>query len=426
MSRRCGACSHRSAPAPRRPVAWPKRVASRCGLVVCLAVVFLQGLAAQPATSAEPFRDLRQQATPYAGPGRELPEPRDVPEVRIGYFGPSDPAHPEFGDAWRAAQLAIEQANRAGGYQGKPFRLLARWSENPWKTGAGHVTKLVYVDDVWALIGGIDGATTHLAEQVVAKARLTLVSAGSTDRTANLANVSWMFSCLPGDHLQAPVLADRLAQTVGEKAFVMLSADDHDSRQFVTEFGKALHKRQLAPQFQFTCQPSADRVAELLARTVEAAPAAVVLVAPPRESASLLASLRAAGYRGPVCGGPALGRRVFRELAGGHADGVLFPLLVDPTADARAFREAFIGRHQVEPDFSAVGTYDAVLLLVAAIRQAGLNRARIGDAVKSLSPWSGASGRIEWDHSGSNCREVQIATLRNGRVTPDRSGSHAR
>ena len=58
-----------------------------------------------------PYRDFREHATPYAGPGRERDEPANVTEVLIGYFGPSDPDHPEGGDPWKAAGLAVAQAN---------------------------------------------------------------------------------------------------------------------------------------------------------------------------------------------------------------------------------------------------------------------------------------------------------------------------
>ncbi|MHC4741697.1 MAG: hypothetical protein ACYS8Z_07290, partial [Planctomycetota bacterium] len=44
----------------------------------------------------------------------QRPEP-DVEEVLIGYFGPTDPCHVRGGDMWRAACLAVEEANRAGG-----------------------------------------------------------------------------------------------------------------------------------------------------------------------------------------------------------------------------------------------------------------------------------------------------------------------
>jgi ABC-type branched-subunit amino acid transport system substrate-binding protein len=54
---------------------------------------------------------------------------------------------------------------------------------------------------------------------------------------------------------------------------------------------------------------------------------------------------------------------------------------------------------------------DAVQLAIAAIRQAGLNRARIRDAVVELSPYRGVSGVIRWDRLGSNTRSVSLAEV---------------
>ncbi len=71
----------------------------------------------------EPYKPPSQVPLDFRGPGREEPEP-DVDEVVLGWFGPGDPAHPEFGDFWRGAVLALEQENAAGGYRGKPFRLV--------------------------------------------------------------------------------------------------------------------------------------------------------------------------------------------------------------------------------------------------------------------------------------------------------------
>ena len=83
-----------------------------------------------------PFYDGTQRPLEYAGPGRESEAPAGLKEVRIGYFGPSDPAAPEGNDPWQAAELAVEEANAAGGCQGKPFRLVPAWSGTPWAAGA--------------------------------------------------------------------------------------------------------------------------------------------------------------------------------------------------------------------------------------------------------------------------------------------------
>jgi ABC-type branched-subunit amino acid transport system substrate-binding protein len=376
---------------------------------------------AEPPTGRSPqhqsvYFDRRTLPLEYAGPGREAPEPTDVAEVRIGYFGPDDPAHPEAGDLWCAASLAIEETNQQGGYHGKPFRLVARWSDNPWTGGAAHVTQMVYTDGVWALLGGIDSASTHLAEQVTTKARLPLVCASSSDRTANSAIVPWMFSLVPGNQLQAPVLAAELARRVGRKAFVVIAGEDHDSRSFLAELDRSFVKHELSPQFQFVYRPPDARPADLARRAIQSQPAAVVLIADPQGTVQLVRELRTAGFPGPIYAGPAAGRRRFLGEAGSLAQGVVFPLVVEPDEKWAALERTFEQRFQRSPDFAAACTYDAVHLLVAAVRKAGLNRARIGDALRELSPWDGAAGTVRWDTLGGNTRTVHLGVMVDGRV----------
>ena len=57
--------------------------------------------------------------------------PEDVTEVKIGWFGPTDPDHPTAGQMWQAATLAIEEANADGGCGGLPVRLVSSWSADP-------------------------------------------------------------------------------------------------------------------------------------------------------------------------------------------------------------------------------------------------------------------------------------------------------
>lgn len=401
-----------------------------------------------------PFFDARSRQTYYAGPGRENRPAVDVKEVAIGYFGPSmlvpspveGPAcgiidslarhkadsstplgtGPEGGDPstslrasmWNAACLAIEEANQAGGYKGLPFRLVAGWAENPWGSGVTQITRMVYVHNVWAIIGGIDGPSTHLAEQVVAKARLTLLSPVSSDRTANLANVPWMFSCLPQDHLQAPVLAEAIAPCVENKPFVLVSAVDHDSHLFTVELIRHFVELRLAPFYHYEFDPRKGNVTELAQHIADTRAEVLVLVAGGEASAHLIRAVREKGFAGRVFGGPCMGRRSFIEEAGKAADGAVFPLLYAGSAASKSFEDKYISRFGKQPDYLAAHTYDGVNLLIAAIRKAGLNRVRICDAVRELSPWQGVTGSIQWDGLGSNCRRVALGTIRNGCVLP--------
>lgn len=386
------------------------------GVLACSVVAAAETPVVPSPGGKAPFFDRRELPLEYVGPGRDDREPKDLTEVRIGYFGPDDPAHPEAGDLWCAASLAIEEANREGGYRGKPFRLVARWSENPWTGGAAHVTRMVYGDGVWALLGGIDSASTHLAEQVTTKARLALVSAASSDRTTNSAIVPWMFSLLPGNQLQAPLLAAELARRIGRKPLVVIAGEDHDSRSFLAELNRSFSKVGLAPQFQFVDRPSDANEAETVRRALACRPAAVVLIADARGSARLVREFRGARFEGDIVGGPAMGRRRFLEEAGSTAEGVVLPLVRQPGEKWPAWEDAFRKRFQRSPDFAAAATYDAVQMLVAAVRQAGLNRVRIGDALRALSPWEGVAGTVRWDTLGGNTRPAHLGRVSGGRL----------
>ena len=111
-----------------------------------------------------------------------------------------------------------------------------------------------------------------------------------------------------------------------------------------------------------------------------------------------------------------MGRRQFLAAAGPAAEGVLLPLLCEPAAVPASFRLEFENRYQVSPDYAAASTYDALNLLIAAIRRGGLNRAKIADALGELSPYQGVTGTIAWDKLGSNTRPVVLGTIRAGQV----------
>lgn len=385
-----------------------RAVSSRQSAVILWLLLVLTGI---PSVflGQEPFYRLREHETSYSGPGRDELEPNDLEEVRIGYFGPGDPNHVEAGDLWLAAQLALEEANGKGGYRGVPFRLVGCWSQNQWGTGISRLAQIVYGDEIWAIIGSIDGASTHLAEQVVAKARLPLVSPVSTDKTINLANVPWMFSLTPGDHLIAPVVARAIVDRTG-KPFALVSSADHDSRLFVDELRVELRKLQASPSYHWVLNPRQN--VELIAERVSSSSIQTVVIAAGAHDAScLVKSLKAAGFRGDIVGGPSLGRRVFIEEVQEKGNGVLFPVL-------SSLDDVFMERFGRETDYAARQVYDAVWLLIDAIRKAGLNRARIRDALLELAPWNGAGGLVVWDPLGQNSRPVRLGTYRDGTIVP--------
>jgi branched-chain amino acid transport system substrate-binding protein len=384
-----------------------------------LALVFTllaSSLAAQRDPGEQVHYEARKHPAEYNGPGREDLAPEGLEEIRIGYFGPSDPDHPDGGDLWLAATMAVDEANRDGGYGGLPFRLVPGWSGNPWGTGVSRVTRMVYSDHVWAIIGSIDSASTHLAEQVVAKARLSLVNPVSTDETVHMAHVPWMFSCLPGDHRLVPVLVEALVERVQREPFTIVSATDHDSRVLSAELEDELSRKRLAPALHVHLRPGTEDVSAIIDQVLSSRPKAVIVSAGALDGARTVRALRQRSFNGLILGGPTMGRRRFIDHVGASGEGVIFPFLGVSTS--AVFARRFHERHQRRPDYASTHTYDATCILIQAIHKAGLNRARIRDALVELSPWKGAGGTVTWDPLGQNERLVRLGTIESGRIRP--------
>ncbi len=330
--------------------------------------------------------------------------------VKIGYYGPADPNHPTGGSIWQGVRLAFEEANSKDGYHGRPFLLVQDWDENPWTGGAATVARMAFLDQVWAIIGSVDGVSTHLAEQVVAKALLPLIDPGSTDRTVNAAFVPWMFSVAPDDRS----LMKAVVRHLPEARFVLVTSTGHDARMLEKEFLSLLDTSHKRPWRHLEFEHTGD----IAKQVAELDTPVVVVLAGVRDSAVLVRQLRRLKPSLTIFGGPAMARAAFLTLADGAAEGVRVPMPAVSSERSRRFAARFQDRYTVAPDFAACHGYDAAELLLTAVQRAGLDRTRIRDTIKELSPWQGVSGEIRWDKLQRNSRQVTLGVMRNGWLEP--------
>ncbi|MCU0962947.1 MAG: ABC transporter substrate-binding protein, partial [Pirellulaceae bacterium] len=197
----------------------------------------------------------------------------------------------------------------------------------------------------------------------------------------------------------------------------LVTGNDHDSYLLTREIRQALTARRRTPQYQFEYAPQSQALPSLVSACVATNPDCIVVVADPSLSAQLVLALRAAGYAGSIVGGPACGRSPFISQVADQAGELTFPVLCGPcTGSVLAAPDAGETGWLDRSDYAGRHTYDAVWLVVRAIRQAGLNRADIAQALRTLSPTAGVSGPIEWDGPGSNVRRPQLAGLRDGHI----------
>ena len=388
---------------------------------VALGLAIATSLAAQTSsqTDVPTYRSILSEKAAYHGPERDEPDPSNVQEIRIGFFGPRDAHHPIGQNMWRGATLAIEQANAEGGYRGTPFRLVCRWASNPWGAGSREMTRLVYEDEAWAVIGSIDGASTHVAEQVATRARITLLSSLSGDPSLTHAAVPWMFRLPPDDASVAETLAGLAVRKMGLRRIIVLTSADHDGRAGAMEILSALRRCRVAPVLHLTFDPSQNDFTQQINRVCSTPAHAIFLWGPPDPSLSLLRALRQRGINLPIFGPALFSLPSFLDKAGSAAEGLTTCRLTWERDDTRwdNFIEEFEARFGEKPAEDAALAYDAAVMLVNAIRKAGLNRARIRDAVADMSGFLGLAGKVAWDNGGGNMVVPVPVKVRDGRLS---------
>jgi branched-chain amino acid transport system substrate-binding protein len=421
-----------------------------------------------------PFLRLREATLEYHGAEDEL---TNLTEIRIGWFGPTNADESSNGDLWRAASLAVREANQSravkpgASFAALPFRLVPRWALDPWGTGISQLSRMVYDEQPLALLGSVDSATTHLAEQVVAKANLPLVSPIATDKSVTLAGVSWMFSCAPSDAVIARILVTDIlsssrsrrkeAQSLSGTGLVpspaandsipardpgriaLLTCTDHASRMTTREVLKEFALQHHVPDFRFEVPPRTREIAQQINALTAAQPAVVLIIADPEDSAHLVLAVREAfnkcgtsaatadetgghNYSQPklkcvIYGTHTMAHSRFLKLAGKAAEGIRFPLLYAPESTDpmnSRFVASFVATYQHAPDYTAALVYDATRLLLAAIDSAGPSRTRLRERLRELTPWSGIAGPIFFDGTGQNTRtNVIMGAICRGAVT---------
>jgi ABC-type branched-subunit amino acid transport system substrate-binding protein len=375
----------------------------------------------------------------YAGAGRDLPEPKNLTEVRIGFFGPIE-QNPEsvFGlRMLHGAQLAVEEWNAHGGYGGRPFRLMPHndydnWQaktvygdDRPtdptiWGSASNEVVKMVYDDQDWAIFGSISSESTHIALRLALKAEIPIVNSASTDPTIPETYIPWYFTDLQDDRVQCLTLARHIYSELGMKRVALLRVNNRYGRFGVIKFRDASRRLGHPVVIEQKFLPGDTDFTRQLRVIQESRTDAIVLWTDEIPAARILNQMRSLGMKQRVFGSyRTLGPELLAE-AGPSAEGFEAVFPYDPTRnDPRwlDFNRRFEDRFHEKPEQFASLAYDAMNALLDSICKAGLNRARIHDALADIEHYEGVTGHMIFDPNQKNVASMYLGTVHNGAIT---------
>jgi ABC-type branched-subunit amino acid transport system substrate-binding protein len=368
----------------------------------------------------KPYHEHYTKLIEYNGAAREVPDPplSEIDEVRIGFLGPVRD-HPEqaLGQMMlNGATLAVEDANRAGGYHGKPFRLMVHNDQAVWGAASNEVVKMVYDDKVWGMLGSISGDSTHIALRVALKAEVPIVNSAATDPTIPETIIPWYLTVLQDDRVQCYTLARRIYTDLGLTRVALLRVNDRYGRFGVIKFRDASRRLGHPVVIEQKFMPGDTDFARQLRVINDSRVEAIVLWADAAPAGAILKQMRALGMQQRVFGGYRVLGEALHRIAGPAADGLEAAFPFDPARLDPGFTKRFQDRFHAAPEAFSSLAYDAMKILLDAVNRAGLNRGRIRDALTALEHYKGVTGAMVFDPNCKNIAPLYLGTVRDGRV----------
>lgn len=305
---------------------------------------------------------------------------------------------------YQAVQMAIDEANAAGGIGGHKIRLVAYDGKTDPQLTATFASRCAEDDKALLIIGGNPSAPAAAMIPIATEDKIPyfILSAGTDSLTDPPAPYHFRFG--PANRQDAAAIADLLSRQGFKRPAII-----NNSLPFGTDGARAttaaLKKVGIAVVAQQTYDVNATDLSPQLTNLRDAKPDVLIVFPYAADGARVLRTAHQLNIAAPVVVSRSALLDTLRRLAGTASDGALIPDTVDPSRpDVQKFFAAFNGRfgpHQ--PTLYPVIGYDAAkaaLQVIAtpavlkAIDAGNLEEARraLRDGTEKLTQFKGLQG----------------------------------
>lgn len=338
--------------------------------------------------------------------------------VRIGFVGGLSGRVADLGEAARNGfLLAIEEANAAGGIDGRRIEPLVRDdAQDPAR--ARQVTEDLVAAGAAAIVGPL---TSAMAEPVLAaagQAGVTVVS--PTVTTTMLTGKDDLFLRVISDTAGYSSLAARFHHQRGIRR--VAAVFDTRNRAYTEDWLNGFRKTfsalggKLVAEVPFESGERIDH--EGIVRTLlTQRPDALLFVSAAVDAALFAQQARRIDDRQTLIAVEWAATERLIELGGRAVDGMFVGQFFDRNATTPqylALREAYVTRFRSSPGFASVAAYDATRAIIEARRRAPAGSS-LKQALLERGPFAGAQSPIAFDRFGDAQRRTFITEIRDGR-----------
>jgi len=340
-----------------------------------------------------------------------VPEASAEP-IKIGFIGPLTGDVSTLGSNARAAtELAVKEINDAGGVNGQMVEAVYEDGKCNAAASVSAANKLIGVDKVNAIVGGLCSTETSAFVQAAMQAKTIVMSPCSSAPTLSSSG-KYFFRDYPSDAYQGKFDAEYAYNTMGaRKVAVVYHISDYGTgikTIFINRFkelGGEVVVEEGAPQ------ESRD-YRTILAKIKAANPDLIFAPMYTEGATVLIGQMSDLGIKTKILIGDTGSDPKFQKDVSGKADITYSVGKTNSSVEFDAKMKSATGEDQVP--ICAAQAYDATNMIAQAISSVGTDPDMLADAIRAMK-YDGVSGHIEFDQNGDiTVAEYSLFKIENG------------
>ena len=327
----------------------------------------------------------------------------------------------------RTMEMLAERINAAGGVNGHQLELIIKDSGASPEKAISFARQLIEEERVFAILGPSTSGESLKIKNICEEGETIMLSCAAAELIVNPV-AKWVFKTPQKDsHAAKKIFLEMQGMGVSKIAVVAGN----------TGFGKAGRQQLLDLAPQFGIQVVVDEVYDKGATDLSAVVAklmshqdvqAVVNWSIVPAQAIIAKNMRQAGWDVPLFQSHGFGNIKYVEAAGAAAEGIIFPagrlLVAEELPQDHPQKELLLDyKNSYESRYGEAAStfgghgYDAFMILVEGIRQAGPDKHQVRDAIEHLKGFPGTGGIFNFspqDHNGLDMDAFEMLTVKEG------------
>ena len=341
--------------------------------------------------------------------------------VKIGLLVPlTGPAAADGTSALYSVQIALDQANAAGGVLGKQIELVHYDDRADAKEAVALAYKLIEQDEIAAFVAGSYSLPTRAVAPIFQEEEIPLVAAYAIHPDVTTAGDYCFRNGFLG-LVEGKAAGYTSHKLLGAKTVALLTSDNDFGRTLVTGFKE--YAKTYAPDLEIVSEqayPFSEKdYKPYLSKIKELNPDVIFASGYYFQTGPLLRQARELGIESTILGEEGADSPKLVEIAGEAAEGFYIVTNFDrddPRPVVQNFLAEFRERHKFEPDMVGASAYDAFMIIINAMETAGSTEGKaVRDAIAATTGYDGLTGVMGgFDAIGEVVKPVQVQVVKDG------------